>query len=82
MSKTITMQELVQLQKDYRTAVENNHQWIVQSFDTLFDKIDVGEIMIEGYSHPYKTVRISSTEESNKRFSEYMYNWMENNTKD
>ena len=45
------------------------------------NKVATGEIMTESYQHADLPVT-QTTEESNKRFSEYLYNWMENNTKD
>ena len=47
MIKSITMSELTQLQKDYESAVEKNQEWIIQAMDIVFDKIDLGKILID-----------------------------------
>lgn len=47
MIKSITMSELTQLQKDYESAVEKNQEWIIQAMDIVFEKIDLGKILID-----------------------------------
>tara|TARA_R110002074_G_scaffold244606_2_gene416387 strand:+ start:118 stop:273 length:156 start_codon:yes stop_codon:yes gene_type:complete len=47
MIKSITMSELTQLQKDYESAVEKKQEWIIQAMDIVFDKIDLGKILID-----------------------------------
>ena len=47
MIKSITMSELTQLQKDYESAVEKNQEWIIQAMDIVFEKIDLGRILID-----------------------------------
>lgn len=47
MVKSITMLELTQLQKDYKSAVEKKQPWIIQAMDKVFDGIDQGQILIK-----------------------------------
>ena len=47
MIKSITMSELTQLQKDYESAVEKKQEWIIQAMDIVFEKIDLGKILID-----------------------------------
>mgnify|MGYP003642539285 FL=1 len=47
MVKSITMAELAQLQKDYMSAVEKKQEWIIQAMDIVFEKIDLGKILID-----------------------------------
>jgi len=44
--KVITMAELIALQNAYEEAEKNNQEWIMQDMEKVFDKIDLGEILI------------------------------------
>ena len=60
MSKTITRKELSTLTQDYHSAISKNQPWIIQAFDSVFDRIELGEIMIEGYSKSYSKESVQS----------------------
>tara|TARA_R110002073_G_scaffold166566_3_gene323251 strand:+ start:803 stop:1069 length:267 start_codon:yes stop_codon:yes gene_type:complete len=60
MSKTITRKELSTLTQDYHSAISKNLPWVIQAMDAVFDKIELGEIMIEGYSKSYSKESVQS----------------------
>jgi hypothetical protein len=60
MSKTITRKELSTLTQDYHSAISKKQPWVIQAFDSVFDRIELGEIMIEGYSKSFSTESIQS----------------------
>lgn len=44
--KVIAMSELIALQNAYVEAEKNNQEWLMQAMEKVFDKIDLGEILI------------------------------------
>lgn len=46
--KSITMDELTELQNSYMDAQKKNQTWIMQSMEKVFEDIDLGKIRIKG----------------------------------
>ena len=44
--KVIAMSELIALQNAYIEAEKNNQEWLMQAMEKVFDKIDLGTILI------------------------------------
>jgi len=46
--KSITMDELTELQNSYMDAEKKNQTWIMQAMEKVFEDIDLGKIRIRG----------------------------------
>mgnify|MGYP000104229460 FL=1 len=46
--KSITMDELTELQNSYMDAQKKNQTWIMQAMEKVFEDIDLGKIRIKG----------------------------------
>ena len=46
--KSITMDELTELQNSYKDAQKKNQIWIMQEMEKVFEDIDLGKIRIKG----------------------------------
>ena len=46
--KSITMDELTELQNSYMDAKKKNQIWIMQAMEEVFEDIDLGKIRIKG----------------------------------
>jgi len=46
--KSITMDELTELQNSYMDAQKKNQIWIMQAMEKVFEDIDLGKIRIKG----------------------------------
>ena len=46
--KSITMDELTELQNSYMDAQKKNQIWIMQEMEKVFEDIDLGKIRIKG----------------------------------
>ena len=46
--KSITMDELTELQNSYMNAQKKNQIWIMQEMEKVFEDIDLGKIRIKG----------------------------------
>ena len=46
--KSITMDELTELQNSYMDAQKKNQIWIIQEMEKVFEDIDLGKIRIKG----------------------------------
>ena len=46
--KSITMDELTELQNSYMDAQKKNQPWIMDAMEKVFEDIDLGKIRIKG----------------------------------
>jgi len=63
MVKSITRKELSTLTQQYHSALEKKQGWIIQAMEMVLDRIELGEVTIEGYTESYSKDSVQSYRE-------------------